>query len=74
MRDVLTPVIENLSVRVASTGAFGGLLSGSIEAFGALTGAACLPGVSRSDVSAQERHSVLPQIIPVCAFSLQRCR
>ena len=49
---MLTPVMENLSVRVASTGAFGGLLSGSMDAFGTFTGAACLPGISCSDSSA----------------------
>ena len=52
MQELLTPVMENLSVRVASTGAFGGLLSGSTDALGAFIGAACLPGSSCSDSSA----------------------
>lgn len=56
MQELLTPVMENLSVRVASTGAFGGLLSGSMEAFGTFTGAACLPEISCSDISAKALH------------------
>ena len=35
--------MENLSVRVGSSGAFAGRFSGSMDALGALAGAAVLP-------------------------------
>ena len=43
LRGELTPVMENLSVRVGSSGAFNGRFSGSMDALGTFAGAAALP-------------------------------
>ena len=60
-------------MRVASTGAFSGLLSGSMEAFGTFTATACLPGFSGSESSACMQHGC-EVLRCVSACQTQCCR